>query len=106
VVLFGTAGNKFKDEDAIFALSQELGKKYDKSVQIVFANKNFDKLDRKFVETVLKEGIILYGNLPFIKAEKLLLEPYSILNFELNKIGKNTRNTLTNLKYTKVHQKV
>ncbi len=94
LVLFDTASNEFKDEDKIFTLSQELGRKYDKTMQLVFSNKNFGKLDRKFIETVLKEGIILYGNLPSVRTDKLSLEPYSIFNFEINKLNKNNRNKL------------
>src|SRR3989338_7363098 len=97
LVVFNTSENKFRDEDKIFSLIQELGKKYDKQVQMLFSNKNFDKLDRKFIETVLKEGIMLYGNLPSIQANKLRLEPYSILNFELIKLGKNNRNKLSRI---------
>lgn len=94
LVIFDAAGNKFKDEDKIFTMSQELGKKYDKTVQVVFSNRNFDKLDRKFIETVLKESIILYGKLPSVKADNLLLEPYSIFSFDLDSLDKNNRNKL------------
>ena len=94
LVVFDTTKNKFKDENKIFSLSQELGKKHDKRVQLVFSNRNFDKLERKFVETVLKEGIILYGNLPSVRTDKLLLEPYSILDFEATKLDKDDRNKL------------
>ena len=94
LVVFGTTKAKFRDEDKIFSMSQELGKKYDKAVQMVFANKNFDNLERNFIETVLKEGIILYGNVSPIKADKLSLEPYLIFSFELNNLDKNGRNKL------------
>lgn len=97
LVIFDTAGNKFRDEDRLFTLSQELGKKYDKTVQVVFSNKNFDKLERKFIETILKEGIVLYGKLPSVKTNKLSLEPYSILNFDLDHLDKNNRNKLTRI---------
>ena len=97
LVIFDTAKNEFNDEDKIFTLSQELGKKYDKVMQVVFSNKNFDKLERKFIEAVLKEGIILYGSLPSVKADKLLLESYSILNFELSRLEKNNRDKLNRI---------
>lgn len=97
LVVFDTTKDKFKDEDEIFTLSQELGKKYDKTVEVVFSNKNFDKLERKFIEAVLKEGMILYGNLPSVKADKLLLEPYSIFNFEVSSLNKNSRNKLNRI---------
>jgi len=94
LVVFDTTKNKFKDENKIFSLSQELGRKYDKTVQVVFSNRNFDKLERKFIETVLREGIILYGNLPSVRTDKLLLEPYSIFDFEASKLDKSNRNKL------------
>ncbi len=94
LVIFNTMKKRFKDENRIFALSQEIGRKYDKSVQMIFSNRNFDKLDRKFIETILKEGIVLYGNLPSLKAGRLMLEPYLIFNFELAKMEKKHRNKL------------
>jgi len=97
LVVFDTVKNRFKDEDKLFKISQELGKRYDKTIQVVFSNKNFDRLERKFIETVLKEGITLYGNLPGVKAAKLLLEPYSIFNFEANNLDKNSRNKLNRI---------
>ncbi|MFH0978765.1 MAG: nucleotidyltransferase domain-containing protein [Candidatus Woesearchaeota archaeon] len=69
------------DEKKMFSISQDLGAKYEKTVQMVFSKKNFEGLDRNFVETILKEGIVIYGNIPTVRAEKLLLEPFIIINF-------------------------
>lgn len=95
LVVFKTAEETFKDEDVIFDISQRLGKKYGKQVQLVFSNKNFKGLDRKFIETILKEGIIIYGSLPSLRANDILLEPYLIINFELSKLNKKKRNKLS-----------
>ncbi|MFH1510725.1 MAG: nucleotidyltransferase domain-containing protein [Candidatus Woesearchaeota archaeon] len=73
---------KSREEDALFRLSQEIGAKHDRTIQTVFSEKGYNSLDRKFVETILKEGIMLYGAIPWVKHGKLLLEPHAIFTYK------------------------
>lgn len=61
-----------------------LEKKYDKNINIVFTTQQFEKLDRHFIETLLREGIILFGTIPEISIQRLELEPYEIIKYDLS----------------------
>jgi len=81
LIVFDTFGKKFPEQKRIFSISQDIGHKHDKTLQLIFTNKRFDGLDRKFVETVLKEGITIYGQPNIVTPKRLLLEPYTLLEF-------------------------
>jgi len=72
-----------KERRDISRLSLDLEKKFDRNIQLVTSNKNFYGLDRQFIETVFKEGIILFGKNPQVDIERLKLEPYSIISYSL-----------------------
>ncbi len=76
-----------KERGNISQLSLNLGKKFEKNIQIVFSNKNFDGLDRQFVETVFREGVILFGKNPQVDIKKLELEPFSLFHYSLKELG-------------------
>lgn len=80
--------SKMLERKQVSEIALDLEKKFDRSVSLVFTNKNFDGLDRQFVEEVFKEGLILYGKVPQVDVERLKLEPYSLVHFSLKKIGK------------------
>ena len=92
-IIFDTSKNvgKIREAKEISQLALKLEKKFDKNMQLVFSNKNFDKLDRQFIETAFKEGIILYGKVLEIKTGKLGLEPYFILNYKTEKLPSNKK---------------
>lgn len=63
-----------------------LEKKYDKNINIVLTNPQYEGLDRHFIETLLREGILLYGEHPAVPIQRLELEPYEIIKYDLSKI--------------------
>jgi predicted nucleotidyltransferase len=77
---------ELKERREISQMSLDMGKKFDKNIQTVFSNKNFDGLDRQFVETVFREGEILFGKNPQVDIEKLKLEPYSLFHYSLKEL--------------------
>ncbi len=93
LVIFDTElpPESIKEREKIGEIALDLEKKYDRSIQIVFTNKNFDGLDRRFVEETLREGIILYGRNPEISAEKLKLEPFTLIYFSLKRLSKSDK---------------
>jgi len=80
--------SRIKERSKISQISLDLEKEFNKNIQIVFTNKKFEKLDRQFVETVFREGIVLYGKIPQVDVKKLKLEPYSLVYFSLKKLSK------------------
>ena len=80
-----------KERERIGEIALDLEKKYDRSIQIIFTNRNFDGLDRQFVEEILREGIILYGRIPQIDVGKLKLEPFTLIHFSLKRLGKSDK---------------
>ncbi len=83
--------SSIRERIEITRISQDLEKKFDKNMQIVFTNREFDKLDRQFIENVFREGIMLYGKTPQVDVEKLKLEPHSLVYFSLRKLGKSDK---------------
>lgn len=88
LVIFDTRKNVriLKERGEISKMSLDLEKKFDKNIQLVFSNKNFDGLDRQFVENVLKEGVILFGKNPQVDTESLKLESYSLIHYSLKEL--------------------
>jgi predicted nucleotidyltransferase len=80
-------------------IALDLEREFGRGVSLVFANKNFDGLDRQFIEEVFREGLILYGRAPQVDAERLKLEPYSLVYFSLRKIGKQDKMRLKRALY-------
>jgi predicted nucleotidyltransferase len=77
----------------------QLEKKYDKNINIIFTNPQFTGLDRHFIETILREGIILYGTLPAIPIQRLELEPYEIIKYDLSSLSHPEKMKIKRLLY-------
>jgi predicted nucleotidyltransferase len=61
----------------------DLEQKYDVPIQVLFDSPAFARLDRVLLEAALREGMVLYGSVPPISVQRLALEPYAILSFDL-----------------------
>lgn len=77
---------KIKEKADIGRVALDIEKKFNKNIQLVFANKGFEGLDRQFIEQVFKEGIIIYGRQPHIDAKKLKLLPYSLIHYSMEEL--------------------
>jgi len=80
-------------------IALDIEKKFGRGISLIFTNKNFDGLDRQFIEEVFREGLILYGRTMRVDAEKLKLEPYSLVCFSLKKIGRQDKMRLKRALY-------
>ena len=60
-----------------------LEKKHDISMNVVFTDPAFVGVDRYLVETLLKEGVPIFGTLPDVPVQRLELEPYEIIKYDL-----------------------
>jgi len=77
----------------------QLEKKYDKNINVIFTDPQFTGLDRHFVETILREGIILYGTFPAITIQRLELEPYEIIKYDLSALSHPEKMKIRRLLY-------
>ncbi len=115
VIVFGSVARdqagKESDLDVCFILRKEnsknilsnqiLGfeKKYDKNINVIFTNPSYKHLDRHFVETLIREGITIYGKTPDISIQKLELEPYEIIKFDLSNLSQSEKMKIKRLLY-------
>jgi len=92
-------------EKKIFNHILDLEKKYDYDFQVIYSNKHFEGLDRQFVENIVREGEVLYGNIPNISIQQLELEPYSLIKFNTEKLSQSKKNKLNRYLYGKTSTK-
>ncbi len=91
-----------KNENAKSNISNkilDLEKKYDKNINLVFTESSFKNLDRQFIETLLREGIIVFGKTPDASIKQLELEPYEIIKFNLSNLDHSKKMKIKRLLY-------
>lgn len=115
VIIFGSvARNQAKKEsdlDVCILLKNEniknsisnnildLEKKYDKNINLIFTDPSYENLDRQFIETLLREGITIYGKTPDVSIQRLELEPYEIIKFDLSNLDHSEKMKIKRLLY-------
>ncbi len=91
-----------KSENSKNAISNQildLEKKYDKNINIIFTDASFINLDKQFIETILREGITIYGKKPDASIQQLELEPYEIIKFDLSNLDHSKKMKIKRLLY-------
>ena len=83
--------NRLNERNEVSKIALDLEKKFNKDIQLVFSNINFDGLDGQFVEEVLKEGIILFGRAPMMIDKKLGFVPYTLIHYRLTNLNKSDK---------------
>jgi predicted nucleotidyltransferase len=74
-------------EKAISKAISSIVKSYNIEVQIIFTDTSFGSLDHTFVETIIREGRLLVGPWPMIALQKLRLEPYRLLRYDIHNLS-------------------
>lgn len=90
LVVLDTFDKDFEDMEAktkISELALTLEKEYDRRIQVIFTNKNYEGLDEHFIEEMIKEGILLYAKSPSVVVHGLKLEPYAMIMFSLENLN-------------------
>ena len=122
IIIFGSVARdqagKESDLDVCIVLKNEntknnisnkildIEKKHDKNINLVFTDSSFKGLDRQFVETILREGITIYGKTPDASIQQLELEPYEIIKFDLSNLDQSKKMKIKRLLYgTKTKKK-
>lgn len=83
--------NRTNERDKVSSIALDLEKKFNKDIQLVFSNINFDGLDGHFVEEVFREGIILFGKVPVIPEKKLGFVPHVLIYYKLTNLTKSDK---------------
>lgn len=85
VVVFDVKGRVggLDERNDITKIAHAVEEKYGKTFQLVFADREFGGFDTYFVQQLFREGLILFGKQPTVKAEKLELEPYVLICYSL-----------------------
>jgi len=93
LVALDTDNRDFEEIEAkkiISEMALTLENEYDRNIQVVFTNRNYDGLDEYFINKVMREGILLYAISPKIEVNGLNLEPYELILYNLkNMINKD-----------------
>ena len=90
LVVLDTFDKDFEDMEVITRISElalALEREYNRGIQVIFTNKNYDGLDGHFIEEVAKEGILLYAKSPSITFQGLKLENCSMILFSLESLN-------------------
>ena len=83
--------NRLNERNEVSSIALDLEKKFNKDIQLVFSNINFDGLDGYFIEEVFREGIILFGRVPIIPEKKLGFVPYVLIYYKLTNLTKSDK---------------
>jgi predicted nucleotidyltransferase len=79
------------ERNEVSQIALDLEKKFDRNVQLVFSNSRFDKLDRQFIEDVLREGIVLFGRPLMMASNNVGFSPYVLIHYELTGLSSSDK---------------
>lgn len=79
----------------------ELEKKFDRNIQLVLLAPGMEGCDRQLIDTILREGAVIAGEFPPIPIQKLQLEPYSIIRYDLSSLSHSDKMRVKRLLYGK-----
>lgn len=108
-IVLDTYDKNFEDMEAkvrVSELALALEREYDRSIQLVFTNRNYTGLDEHFIEEVFKEGLLLYAKSPLIKAGSLKLEHYIMIIFSLEGFNSSDKMRIKRILYGYSSQKI
>lgn len=75
---------KHKDTEKIKEAAFQLERKYDRNIQLLITNRNYDRVEDYTVQKIFGEGIILYARAPEIMMNGIRVEPFSFVSYELS----------------------
>ncbi len=81
-------------------------KKHRVTIQCITTNKKFDKVNRQFLDTLLREGVVVCGKLPEIPFQKLELEPYALIKYDLSQLPQAEKMKIKLLLFGKETKKI
>lgn len=83
--------SNMKIEKDITKTANEMGDMYNKKFQVIVKTKNLEGLDSSMIESISKDGILLYGSPIKIKQKDLELQPYLIAVYSLAELPQSEK---------------
>lgn len=83
----------------------QLENRYKVNIQCIVTDKSFGKINRQFLDMILREGIVIHGKLPEISLQKLDLEPYSLVRYNLSSLPQAEKMKVKRALFGKVTKK-
>ncbi len=104
IILFGSVARgeavKGSDIDLLIVMSKrnkrmeenisnkilQIDKKCKANIQYIVTDEKFEHINKQFLDTILREGIVIHGKIPAVSIQKLDLEPYSLIKYSLSQL--------------------
>lgn len=85
-VVMDTKGDvdSLKDTEKIKNATFELERKYDRDIQLLITNRDYDRVEDYTVQKIFGEGIILYARSPEITMNGIRVELFSFVSYDLS----------------------
>ena len=102
LVVLDTDDKDFEGIEAKTRISEvalTLENEYDRNIQVIFSNRNYEGLDEYFINKVMREGILLYAISPKIEVNNLNLEPYELILYNLKNLSNKDKMIIKRLLY-------
>ncbi|MFQ6042474.1 MAG: nucleotidyltransferase family protein [Candidatus Poribacteria bacterium] len=88
-----------KKKEQILEIAFQLEKKYNRDIQVIVTNRQYDGLDTYFVQKAFGEGHLLYAKKPQVLLNNIPMEAYTLVSFELNGLSQAKKMKLRNRLY-------
>lgn len=95
-----------KGTEELLDIILDIEKKYNRNINVVFTDKMLTGLDRQFIETILREGLVVYGAIPQVSIQRLELEPYEIIRYDLRALSQSDKMKIRRLLFGTKTKKV
>jgi len=86
-------------KEQILEIAFQLEKKYNRDIQVIVTNRQYDGLDSYFVQKAFGEGHLLYAQKPQVVLNNIPMEAYTLVSFELNGLSQSKKMKLRNRLY-------
>lgn len=85
-VVMNTKGDvdDLEDTEKIKKAAFQLERKYDRDIQLLITNRNYDRVEDYTVQKIFGEGIILYARSAEITMNGIRVEPFSFVSYDLS----------------------
>lgn len=91
--------DRFKDTKDVKEVAFQLEKKYDRDIQLLITNRNYDRVEDYTVQKIFSEGIILYARSPQVNMNGVRVEPVTFVSYDLSSLSHSMKMRFRNELY-------
>jgi len=85
------------EREKILSIVSMLQNRYNRSIQVIISNRDYDSQDKYFLQKVFSEGLILYGKKLSLKLNNISMKPYIFVSYNLKKLKHSEKMKLKNI---------